>query len=106
MGFNSGFKELTASTLIDICCEHVSEAVKAVISNNVIRQRAKNLFCDNSSILLKRNSKEIIKSFICPTNAHLNCIKTLKFTLKITINAPTYFGLTKPPSGNLRSVLR
>jgi len=29
----------------------------------------------------------------------------LKFTLKITINAPTCFGLTKPSSGRLRCVL-
>jgi len=30
----------------------------------------------------------------------------LKFTLKIAINAPTCFGLTKPSSGSLQSVLR
>jgi len=30
----------------------------------------------------------------------------LKFTLKITINAATCFGLTKPSSGSLQSVLR
>jgi hypothetical protein len=36
-----------------------------------------------------------IKSFICPTNAQLNCFKILKFTLRFTINAPTCFGLTK-----------
>jgi hypothetical protein len=99
-------KILTGSTLIDICCEYVKETVKAVISNNVIRQRAKNIFCDDTIILRYRNSREVIKSFICPTNAHLNCFKMLKFTLKITINSPTYFGLTKPPSGSLRCVLR
>jgi hypothetical protein len=49
---------------------------------------------------------DIIKSFICPTNAYLNCFKMVKFTLKITINAPTCFGLTKPSSGSLRCVLR
>jgi hypothetical protein len=30
----------------------------------------------------------------------------LKFTLKITINALTCFGLTKPSSGSLRRVIR
>jgi hypothetical protein len=49
---------------------------------------------------------DVIKSFICSTNAHLNCFKMLKFTLKITINAHTYFGSTKPSSGSLRCVLR
>jgi hypothetical protein len=49
---------------------------------------------------------DVIKSFICPTNAHLNCFKILKFTLKITINAPTCFGLTTPSSGSLQCVLR
>ena len=46
----------------------------------------------------------LIKSFICPTNAHLNCFKILKFTLKITINAPKCFCLTKQSSGSLRYV--
>ena len=32
--------------------------------------------------------------------------KMLKFTLRYTINAPTRFGLTKPSSGSLQSVLR
>jgi len=36
-----------------------------------------------SSSELKLN----IKSFICPTNAQLNCFKMLKFTLRFTINA-------------------
>ena len=45
------------------------------------------------------------KSFISPTNAQLNCFKILKFTLKFTINAPTCFGLIKPSSGSLQSVL-
>jgi len=27
----------------------------------------------------------LLKSSICPTNAHLNCFKILKFTLKIAI---------------------
>jgi len=49
---------------------------------------------------------DVIKSLICPTNAHLNSFKMLKFTLKFTINAPTCFGLTKPSSGSLRCVLR
>jgi hypothetical protein len=48
----------TASTLIVGCCENVKKAVKAVISNNVIRQWAKNLFCDN--ILRNGNSKKVI----------------------------------------------
>ena len=39
---------------------------------------------------------DVIKSFICPTNAQLNCFKILKFTLRFTINALTCFGLTKP----------
>ena len=47
---------------------------------------------------------DAIKSFICPNNARLNCFKMLKFTLKITINAPTRFGLTKPSSGSLQCV--
>jgi len=46
------------------------------------------------------------KSFLRPTNAQLNCSKTLKFTLEFTIYAPTYFGLTKQSSGSLHSVLR
>jgi len=29
----------------------------------------------------------------------------LKFTLRFTINAPIFFGLTKPSSGSLQSVL-
>jgi len=46
--------------------------------------------------MCKLMKKEVpVKSFICPTNARLNCFKMLKFTLKITINAPTCFGLTK-----------
>jgi len=48
----------------------------------------------------------VIQAFISPTNAQQICLKILKFTLKYTINAPTYFGLTKPPSGSLQSVLR
>jgi hypothetical protein len=44
--------------------------------------------------------------FISPTNAQPICFKILKFTLKYTVNSPTYFGLTKPSSGNLQSVLR
>jgi len=47
-----------------------------------------------------------IKSFICPTNAQLNCFKMLKFTVRFTINAPTCFCLTEPSSGSLQSVLR
>jgi len=50
--------------------------------------------------------EEVIKSFVCPTNAQLNCFKMLKFTLRFTMNAPTCFGLTKPSSGSLQSVLR
>jgi hypothetical protein len=49
---------------------------------------------------------DVIKSFICPNNAQLNCFEFLKFTLKFTINAHTYFGLTKPSSESLKSVLR
>jgi hypothetical protein len=49
---------------------------------------------------------DVIKSFICPTNAQLNWFKVLKFTLRFTINALTCFGLTKPSSGSLQSVLR
>ena len=44
--------------------------------------------------------------FISPTNAQPICFKILKFILKYTINAPTCFGLTKPSSGSLQSVLR
>jgi hypothetical protein len=29
---------------------------------------------------------DVIKSFICPNNAQLNCFKMLKFTLGFTIN--------------------
>jgi hypothetical protein len=47
-----------------------------------------------------------IKSFICPTNAKLNCFNMLQFTLKCTVNALKSFGLTKPLSGSLQSVLR
>jgi len=53
-----------------------------------------------------RNSDIRNKSFISPTNAQLNCFKILKFTLKFTINAPSCFGLAKPSSGSLQSVLR
>jgi hypothetical protein len=49
---------------------------------------------------------DVIQSFISLTNAQLICFKILKFTLKYTINAPTCFGLTKPSSGSLQSVLR
>jgi len=37
---------------------------------------------------------DVIKSLICLTNACSNCFKMLKFTLKITINAPTCLVLT------------
>jgi len=49
---------------------------------------------------------DVIHSFISPTNAQPICFKILKFTLKYTINAPSCFGLTKPSSGSLQSVLR
>jgi len=49
---------------------------------------------------------DTIQSFISPTNAQLICFKILKFTLKYTVNASTCFGLTKPSSGSLQSVLR
>ena len=49
---------------------------------------------------------DVIQSFISPTNAQLICFKILKFPLKYTINASTCFGLTKPSSGSLQSVLR
>jgi hypothetical protein len=48
---------------------------------------------------------DVIQSFINPTNAQLICFKILNFTLKYTINAPTGFGLAKPSSGSLQSVL-
>jgi hypothetical protein len=48
----------------------------------------------------------VIQSFSSPTNAQPVCFKILQFTLKYTINAPTCFGLTKPSSGSLQSVLR
>jgi len=44
--------------------------------------------------------------FISLTNAQLICFKILKFTLKYTTKAFTCFGLTKPSSGSLQSVLR
>jgi len=49
----------------------------------------------------------LIKSFICPTNAHsyYKIVKLLK-SFKIIIVAPTCFGLHKPSSGSSRSVLR
>jgi hypothetical protein len=49
---------------------------------------------------------ECIQSFTSPTNAQPICLKILKFTLIYTINVATCFGLTKPSSGNLQSVLR
>ena len=48
---------------------------------------------------------DVIQYFISPTNAQPICFKILKFTLKNTINAATCFGLTKPSSGSLQSVL-
>jgi hypothetical protein len=48
---------------------------------------------------------DVIQAFIALTNAQLICFKILKFTLKHTTNAPTCFGLTKPSSGSLQSVL-
>ena len=45
-------------------------------------------------------------AFIRPTNEQLNFFKILKFTFRFTINPPTCFGLTKPSSGSLQSVLR
>jgi hypothetical protein len=57
-------------------------------------------------INLKVSPQCFIQAFISPTNAQLTCIKILKFALKYTINAPTSFGLTKPSSGSLQSVLR
>ena len=45
------------------------------------------------------------QSFISPTNAQLICFKMLKSTLKYAINSSTCFGLTKPSSGSLQSVL-
>ena len=41
-----------------LCREYVKEAVKAVISNNVFRQWAKNLFSYN--ILRNGNSKKVL----------------------------------------------
>ena len=49
---------------------------------------------------------DVINYFICPNNAQLNCFKFLKFTLRFAINASACFGLTKPSSGSLQSVLR
>jgi len=39
-----------------------------------------------------------IKSFICPTNAHINYSKIVELlkTFKTTIISPTCFGLRKP----------
>jgi hypothetical protein len=48
---------------------------------------------------------DVIKSFIRPNNAKLNCFKILKFTLRFTINAPTCFGLIKTSSESLQYVL-
>jgi hypothetical protein len=48
----------------------------------------------------------VIKSFIRPTNAQLNCFEILKFALRFIINAPTCFGLNKHSSGSLQNVLR
>jgi hypothetical protein len=41
---------------------------------------------------------DVIKYFIWPANAQLNCFIILKFTLRFTTNTPTCFGLTKPSS--------
>ena len=49
---------------------------------------------------------DVIQPSISPTNSQPICFKILKFTLKYTINAPTCFGLTKPSSGRLQSLLR
>jgi len=48
----------------------------------------------------------LIHSFISATNKQLICFKILKFTLKYMTNAPACFGLTKPSTGSLKSVLR
>jgi hypothetical protein len=55
---------------------------------------------------MKTKFTNLIKSFILPTTAKLNCFKISKFTLKFTINSPTCFGSTKPSSESLQSVLR
>jgi hypothetical protein len=39
--------------------------------------------------------RDVIQSFISPTNVQLICFEILKFTLKYTINAPTCFGFNK-----------
>jgi len=43
-----------------------------------------------------------IKSFICPTNAHINYSKIVELlkTFKTTIIGPTCFGLHKPSPGS------
>ena len=47
---------------------------------------------------------DVIKSFIRPTNAQLNCFKMIKFTLRFTVNARTCLGLTKPSSRSCASL--
>jgi len=39
---------------------------------------------------------DVTESFIRPTNAQLMFFKILKFTLRLTISAPTCFGLINP----------
>jgi len=48
------------------------------------------------------------KSLTCPTNAQTNYLKIVKLlkTFKIITLAATCFGLHKPSSGSLQSVLR
>ena len=75
--------------------EQVAANVLGTLTEASLRLRAKmSTKCFHSCTV----HFDVIKSFITPTNAHLNCFKILKFTLKITINAPTCFGFTKPSS--------
>ena len=46
-----------------------------------------------------------IKSYICPTNAHINYSKIIEL-LTTTVIAATCFGLHKPSSGSSQSVFR
>jgi hypothetical protein len=83
--------------------EQVSAHVLGTLTETYVRLRTKT---STESFHRCTVHFDVIKSYICPTNAHLNCFKMLKFTLKIAMNAPTCLGLTKQSSESLRCVLR
>jgi hypothetical protein len=99
------FSNVIPYMLSGTCCRKVIRAYQDSWDH-----RCRLLFCCMRNSDRNRVSKKwhtnVIQSFISPNNAQLICFKILKFTLKCTINAPTWFGLTKPSSGSPQSVLR